>query len=66
MKNKNKEDKFFQNILICLSDGREIMASVPAFAEKQEDIEEVVISKVFISPPKKLPGGMSFSSRENL
>ena len=55
-----KEKQFFQNILLKLSDGKEIQASVPAFAFTDKDIQDVIVEEIKITEPKEMPTGMSF------
>ena len=56
-----KEQKYYQNIILKFSDGKEIMASVPAFLSSEEEAENLSVVSVQISEPKELPEGVDFS-----
>ena len=57
---RKKEKQYFQNVILELSNGEKIQASVPAFAFTDEDIANVTIESIKITPPKEMPGDMSF------
>ena len=51
--------EFFQNVILTLSDGREVRASVPAFLKAGDPPVNIIGIKV--THPIPLPGGTSFS-----
>jgi hypothetical protein len=51
----------FQNIMLTLSDGRNIVATVPAFCEGEEDLQ---IIKAVFTEPMPLPDGFHFENAE--
>jgi len=51
----------FQNVSITLSNGKEIVTTVPAFIEEGERVEVV---KVRVTNPRKLPDGYTFEKLE--
>ena len=63
-KDDEKDLEYFQNIVITLSDGRDIKASIPAFAFSGEELGDITIQKVQIFPPRPLPKGSSFENFE--
>lgn len=57
----SKDTEFFQNIVLTFTGGKEIIASVPAFAFSDKDLEDIKLESVKISKPKKMPKDCSFS-----
>ena len=50
----------FQNIVLELSDGRKIKATVPAFCETEEELANIHILKIGMTQPQPLPKESNF------
>lgn len=71
MKKKKRGEKFdplddleevqYQNIIIKFTNGKEVNASVPVFSPSEEETKELEIESIFITEPRSLPAGCSFS-----
>ena len=47
----------YQNIILTLSDGREVIATTKEFMKEGDDLK---IMDIKVTPPRELPEGMGF------
>lgn len=51
-----------QNIILELSNGERVVATVPEFIKKEG--EDIQVRKVMVTPPRELPDGCTFTNIE--
>lgn len=58
---EDSDDLQYQNIIIKFTNGKKVHASVPVFSPTEEETRELEIESIFVTEPKSLPSGCSFS-----
>ena len=62
LKKEEEKNRYFQNIILKFSSGKEIKASVPAFCNTEEELENLHITDIKVTRPKEFPKGVNFQT----